>query len=58
MKITNVRVVPLSDPVPPGKRHRTDSGTKIKSDSAIIFVDTDSGLCGTGAAMTPPFPTS
>jgi L-alanine-DL-glutamate epimerase-like enolase superfamily enzyme len=54
MKITSVSVVPLSDPVPPERRHRNDMGTKVKSDSAIIFVDTDTGLRGMGAAMTSP----
>ena len=54
MKITQVRVVAMSDPVPPERRHRTDLGTKVKSDSAIIFVDTDTGLTGMGAALGPP----
>ena len=54
MKITSVSVVPLSDPVPADRRHRNDMGTKVKSDSAIIFVDTDTGLRGMGAAMTSP----
>ena len=50
MKITQVRAVPMSDPVPVERRHRTDLGTKVKTDSAIIFVDTDTGLTGMGAA--------
>ena len=54
MKITQVRVVPMSDPVPVERRHRTDLGTKVKSDSAIIFVDTDTGLTGMGAALGNP----
>ncbi len=54
MKITKVRVVGMSDPVPPERRHRTDLGTKVKSDSAIIFVDTDTGLTGMGAALGTP----
>ena len=54
MKITQVRVVAMSDPVPKERQHRTDLGTKVKSDSAIIFVDTDEGLSGIGAALGPP----
>ena len=54
MKITQVRAVPMSDPVPVERRHRTDLGTKVKTDSAIIFVDTDTGLTGMGAALGNP----
>lgn len=54
MQITQVRVMAMSDPVPLAQRHRTDLGTKVKSDSAIIFVDTDAGLTGMGAALGPP----
>lgn len=54
MKITQVRVVAMSDPVPRERQHRTDLGTKVKSDSAIIFVDTDTGLSGMGAALGTP----
>ena len=54
MKITAVRVLAMSDPVPPENRHRTDTGTKVKSDSAIILVDTDEGLTGMGAALGNP----
>lgn len=54
MKITQVRVLPMSDPVPLERRHRTDLGTKVKSDSAIIFVDSDTGLTGMGAALGNP----
>jgi L-alanine-DL-glutamate epimerase-like enolase superfamily enzyme len=55
MKITRVRAVPMSDPVPLEKQHRTDSGTKVKSDATLILVETDNGLTGMGAALgTPP----
>lgn len=54
MKITQVRVVAMSDPVPSERQHRTDLGTKVKSDSAIIFVDTDDGRTGMGAALGNP----
>ena len=40
MKITNVRAIPLSDAIPPERQHRTDLGTKIKSDAVLIPVGT------------------
>ena len=55
MKIIKVRASPMSDPVPPERRHRTDLGTKMKSDATLILVETDNGLTGMGAALgTPP----
>lgn len=54
MKISAVRVIAMSDPVPVQNRHRTDLGTKVKSDSAIIVVETDEGLTGMGAALGNP----
>ncbi len=55
MKIVRVRAIPMSDPVPPERRHRTDLGTKMKSDATLILVETDNGLTGMGAALgTPP----
>ncbi|MCC7083223.1 MAG: mandelate racemase/muconate lactonizing enzyme family protein [Burkholderiales bacterium] len=55
MKITAVRAIPMSDPVPPERQHRTDLGTKVKSDATLILVETDQGLTGMGAALgTPP----
>jgi len=55
MKIVKVSAIPMSAPVPVEKRHRTDLGTKIKSDATLIRVETDSGLIGIGAALgTPP----
>lgn len=54
MKITRVRAVPLSDPVPQERQHRTDLGTKIKSDSVLVFVETDEGLTGVGASLGSP----
>src|SRR5580704_3163640 len=45
----------MSAPVPEENRHRTDLGTKVKSDATLIRVETDSGLTGIGAALgTPP----
>ena len=55
MKIIKLSAIPMSAPVPEGKRHRTDLGTKVKSDATLIRVETDNGLAGIGAALgTPP----
>ncbi len=54
MKITGVRAIPMSDPIPEERQHRTDLGTKIKSDSVIIMVETDEGLTGLGASLGSP----
>lgn len=55
MKIVRVRAIPMSDPVPAQRQHRTDLGTKVKSDATLILVETDNGLTGMGAALgTPP----
>ena len=54
MKITSVTAIPMSAPVPEEKRHRTDLGTKVKSDATLIRVETDSGLIGVGAALGSP----
>ena len=50
MKIASVSAIPMSAPVPKEKRHRTDLGTKVKSDATLIRVETDSGLTGNAAA--------
>src|SRR5262249_31015895 len=55
MKIVKVSASPMSAPVPDENRHRTDLGTKVKSDVTLIRVETDNGLTGIGAALgTPP----
>ncbi len=54
MKIVRVRAIPMSDPVPLKRQHRTDLGTKVKSDATLILVETDSGLTGIGAALGSP----
>jgi L-alanine-DL-glutamate epimerase-like enolase superfamily enzyme len=54
MKITRIRAIPMSDPVPPERQHRTDLGTKVKSDATLILVETDKGLTGMGAALGSP----
>lgn len=54
MKITKVRAIPMSDPVPRERQHRTDLGTKVKSDATLILVETDKGLTGIGTALGSP----
>jgi D-galactarolactone cycloisomerase len=55
MKIVRITAIPMSAPVPLENRHRTDLGTKVKSDATLIRVETDNGLVGIGAALgTPP----
>jgi L-alanine-DL-glutamate epimerase-like enolase superfamily enzyme len=54
MKISRVRAIPMSDPIPQQRRHRNDGGTKTKSDATLILVETDSGLTGMGAALGSP----
>src|SRR4051812_45285630 len=44
----------MSDPVPAQRQHRTDLGTKVKSDATLILVETDQGLTGMGAALGSP----
>ena len=54
MKIIKVSAIPMSAPVPTERRHRTDLGTKIKSDATLIRVETDDGHTGMGAALGTP----
>ena len=54
MRITSVRAIPLSNPIPEERQHRTDLGTKVKSDSVLILVETDEGLTGLGASLGSP----
>lgn len=55
MKITDVRTVLLSAPIPPERRWRSDFGTNLKMDAAIVVVVTDEGITGFGEAKgTPP----
>ncbi len=54
MLITKVTATPMSALVPKDKQHRTDLGTKVKSDATLIRVETDSGLVGIGAALGSP----
>ena len=53
-KITAVKAIAMSDPVPEEQRHRNDMGTKVKSDATLVVVETDDGLTGLGAALGSP----
>ena len=44
----------MSDPIPEDRQHRTDLGTRIKSDSVIVLIETDEGLTGMGASLGSP----
>jgi hypothetical protein len=46
MRISNVRVLLLSAPIPPERRWTSDFGTNSKQDLAIVIVETDDGLTG------------
>lgn len=54
MEITAVTAVPLSNTIPEEHRHRTDLGTKVKTDATLVFVETDGGLRGIGASLVNP----
>ena len=54
MEITEVNAVPLSNRIPEDKRHRTDLGTKVKTDATLVFVETDGGPTGVGASLVNP----
>ena len=54
MRISNVRVLLLSAPIPPEWRWTSDFGTYTKQDLAIVIVETDDGLVGFGEAKGTP----
>src|SRR6266487_3487311 len=54
MRISNVRVLLLSAPIPPERRWTSDFGTNTKQDDAIVIVETDAGLSGYGEAKGTP----
>ena len=54
MRISNVRVLLLSAPIPPERRWTSDFGTNLKLDVAIVIVETDAGLTGYGEAKGTP----
>ena len=54
MQITAVRAIPMSDPIPAERQHRTDLGTRVKSDAVLVMVETDDGITGIGASLGSP----
>ncbi len=54
MQIVDVEAVPLSSSIPEEKQHRTDLGTKVKSDAVLVFVTADDGTTGVGASLGQP----
>lgn len=50
MKITSVRAILLSTPIPPERRWRSDLGIMMKTDNVIVVVETDEGIRGIGSA--------
>ncbi len=54
MRISNVRVLLLSAPIPPERSWTSDFGTNTKQDVAIVIVETDAGVSGYGEAKGTP----
>ena len=54
MKITRVRTMLISYPVPKERQHRNDYGVVLKHDNVIAVVETDEGITGIGAAHAAP----
>ncbi len=54
MKITQVRTLLLSAPVPLELQWTSDLGTVAQQDAAIVVVDTDEGITGYGEAKGTP----
>lgn len=54
MRITDVRTMLLSAPIPPERRWRSDFGSSVKTDAAIVVVETDEGITGYGEAKGHP----
>ncbi len=54
MKITRVRAILLSYPIPRERQWRNDYGVVVKHDNVIVVVETDEGVSGIGAAHGGP----
>ena len=54
VRISKVRVLLLSAPIPPERRWTSDFGTNTRQDVAIVMVETDAGLTGYGEAKGTP----
>lgn len=54
MKITSVKAILLSYPIPKDRQHRNDYGVVVKHDNVVVKVETDEGITGIGAAHGGP----
>ncbi len=54
LKISNVSTMLLSVPIPEQSQWRSDFGTNLKLDAALVVVETDEGLTGYGEAKGSP----
>ncbi len=50
MKITNIKALPISFPVPPEQSVRLGIGRSVKRDAVLLRVETDAGIVGWGEA--------
>jgi L-alanine-DL-glutamate epimerase-like enolase superfamily enzyme len=54
MKITDVRAMLLTAPIPKEKQYTSDLGTVVSQSTAIVVVETDEGITGYGEAKGTP----
>jgi D-galactarolactone cycloisomerase len=54
MKITDVRVLMFSCPIPTERQHRTDLGQAVKAEACVVEVHTDAGVRGIGPVFGSP----
>jgi L-alanine-DL-glutamate epimerase-like enolase superfamily enzyme len=54
MKITDVRAMLLTAPIPKEHQYTSDLGTVVSSNAAIVVVETDEGIVGYGEAKGTP----
>jgi L-alanine-DL-glutamate epimerase-like enolase superfamily enzyme len=54
MKITGVRAMLLTAPIPQEKQYTSDLGTVVSQSTAIVVIETDEGITGYGEAKGTP----
>ncbi|MGE3911472.1 MAG: mandelate racemase/muconate lactonizing enzyme family protein [Chloroflexota bacterium] len=54
MKITGVRAMLLTAPIPKDKQYTSDLGTVVSQSTAIVVIETDEGITGYGEAKGTP----
>ncbi len=54
MKVTDVRAMLLTAPIPNEHQYTSDLGTVVSSNAAIVVVETDEGITGYGEAKGTP----